>query len=97
MNADDAWQALSDALDEYEPPCEDRPLFTADTITADQQALCESICARCRVTDLCDAYAEASKPTVGFWAGHRYTQAGKQPSGPRPTRSRRKQEATVPA
>lgn len=97
MNADDAWQALSEALDEYAPECEGWELFTADTITVQEQALAESICARCDVIARCDAYAEASKPTFGFWAGFRWTPAGKQPSGPRPTRSRRKQDATVPA
>jgi len=91
--ADDAWQALNAALDEYAPECEDWELFTADTITVPEQALAESICARCRVSDLCDAFATASKPMVGFWAGFRWTQQGKQPAGPRPTRSRRKQAA----
>ena len=99
MNADDAWEALNTALDEYEPPCRDRALFTADTISVEQQALCESICARCRVSDLCDAYATASKPNMGFWAGYRWTQQGKQPAGPRkrkPGGGRKKAAAVSP-
>jgi len=89
------WEALNAALDEYEPPCRDRALFTADTISVEQQALCESICARCRVSDLCDAYAVASKPNTGFWGGFRWTQQGKQPAGPRNRGGRPKQTSTA--
>ena len=89
--ADDAWQTLSDALDGYSPECEGWELFTADSITVPEQALAESICARCRVTDLCDAFAVASKPNTGFWGGFRWTQQGKQPAGPRNRGGRPKQ------
>lgn len=92
-DADTAWEALSQALEEYPPPCTGRALFTADSITVEQQELCESICARCRVSPQCDAYATASKPRMGFWAGHRHTQAGKQPAGPRRTGGRPKPDA----
>ena len=97
MTLDDAWEALSASLQDFAPPCEGRALFTADRLTDDERALCESICARCPVADLCDAYATAAKVDSGFWAGHSYTQSGKQPAGPRPRGGRPKKNTDAEA
>lgn len=67
-SAYDAWGALNDALECYAPGCSDVPLFVADSRTDEQRGECASICARCPITDLCDAYAKAPKAD-GYWAG----------------------------
>lgn len=72
MSANGARHALNEALKYAEPACNGRSLFTADRLTDDQRALCAYICAGCPVFDLCDAYATAANPEVGFWAGHVY-------------------------
>ena len=72
MTADTAWDALNEALEHYTPLCDGRALFTADSRTDEQRALCASICARCPVADLCDAYATAANVAAGFWAGRSY-------------------------
>ena len=69
MSADDAWSDLNAALEDYAPPCGGLHLFTADSRTDDQRAVCASICARCPITDLCNHYAVASRVDSGFWAG----------------------------
>lgn len=69
MTPDAAWVPLNEALQDYAPPCSGLPLFTADSRTDEQRAACASICARCPIADLCDAYATASKVDFGFWAG----------------------------
>ncbi|WP_347756815.1 WhiB family transcriptional regulator [Agrococcus sp. ProA11] len=73
-----AWSALNAALEDNAPPCDGRALFTADRLSEEERALCASICASCPVLDLCNAYAVASGPTFGFWAGHAYSLGGKQ-------------------
>ncbi|GAA2910655.1 hypothetical protein JOD62_001700 [Microbacterium keratanolyticum] len=78
MSADDAWDALNDALAHTTPACEGRVLFTADRLSDDQRALCKSICARCPLFDLCDAYAITAKVESGYWAGHSYSPKGRK-------------------
>lgn len=70
--ADAAWDALSSALERYEPPCTDLDTFTMDKLSADDQAFCATLCARCLVLPECSAYARATKPAAGFWAGRQY-------------------------
>lgn len=65
---DDTWDELNAALEHYTAPCGGHAAFTADSRTDEQRAACEVICSRCRITDLCDAYATAANPD-GFWAG----------------------------
>lgn len=77
MTSDNAWDALNDALEHMAPACESRALFTADRLTDDQRALCESICARCPLFDLCDAYAVTTKVESSFWAGYSYSPKGR--------------------
>lgn len=69
MSAESAWDDLNAALEHYAPPCSGLHVFTADSRTDEQRAECSSICARCPIADLCDAYATASKVDLGFWAG----------------------------
>ena len=90
MTADEAWLSLNAALQDREPECAGLGLFTADGLSDADRAVCASICARCPVIDLCDAYASAAGVTAGFWAGHSWTHHGKQPAGPRPRGGRRK-------
>jgi hypothetical protein len=76
VNAEAAWDALNEALQDARPACAGQALFTADSLTADQRGDCSSICARCPVLHLCGAYATAAKVTSGFWAGHSYSPKG---------------------
>ena len=50
-------------------PATDEKGFVANRLTDEQRSECASICARCPVIDLCDAYATAAKVDFGFWAG----------------------------
>lgn len=68
MSAESAWEDLNAALEHYAPPCSGLHLFTADSRTDDERALCSSICRRCAVADLCNHYATAAADS-GFWAG----------------------------
>lgn len=69
MTPDDAWTALDSALRRYSPPCAGLDVFTADRRTDDERALCASICMKCPIRDLCDAYATAARVEGGYWAG----------------------------
>ncbi|UYO96057.1 WhiB family transcriptional regulator [Microbacterium sp. M28] len=69
MSADDAWEDLKAVLEHYAPPCSGLHLFTADSRTDDQRDACAVICGRCRIRDLCNHYAVASRVDHGFWAG----------------------------
>lgn len=48
MSADDAWEDLKAVLEHYAPPCSGLDLFTADSRTDDERAVCSSICAAAR-------------------------------------------------
>jgi hypothetical protein len=69
MSAEDAWDALNNALEDVTLGCTGHASFTADSRTDEQRADCSAICARCPIADLCDAYATAAKADAGFWAG----------------------------
>lgn len=97
MTPDEAWLSLNAALQDREPECAGLDEFTVDALTDEERAWCASICASCPVLDLCDAYATASRPAAGFWAGHSWTHHGKQPTGPRPRGGRPKKTPDVEA
>lgn len=75
---DAAWAALSSALDHYEPPCTDLDDFTADRLSESARDECAALCARCLVSDLCEAYAVAANVKCGFWAARQYGKNGKR-------------------
>lgn len=75
VTADDAWAALSKALEEEVPLCEGDDLFTADRLAPEDAAFCLALCAACPVLAECRAYATAARPASGYWAGRQY---GKQ-------------------
>ncbi|MEV8174966.1 WhiB family transcriptional regulator [Microbacterium sp. NPDC079176] len=89
MNPEDAWDALNSALEHIAPLCKGQALFTADRLSDDERALCESTCTRCALFDLCDAYATAAKVDAGYWAG-----VERSPKR-RITQSRRSQPSTT--
>ena len=77
------YEALKAAQVGYVPPCRGQALFTANGLTPAARAQCAAICARCRITELCDAYAEADKAS-GFWGGHfRDAKGIKRPTRPK--------------
>ena len=65
----DAWAALSEAMRTTPPACEGFDEFTADELSADELAWCASVCARCPLLALCGDYANAARPSAGYWAG----------------------------
>lgn len=86
MTAEEAaWAALDDALQDYEPPCDGNELFTADGLGESARAECAALCARCLVSDLCEAFADAANVKCGFWAGHQYGNYGRRKAHPVPS------------
>ncbi|MEI3866636.1 WhiB family transcriptional regulator [Microbacterium sp. CCNWLW134] len=77
------YAALVEAMETVRPACRDYELFTADEVDDAQLALAKRLCADCPLTAYCSAYAAASKPTVGIWAGVNY--------GPSKQRTKRKE------
>ncbi len=75
---DGEWAALSAQLEDITPPCTGYDLFTADQTDNAQRELAARLCAGCPIRDLCRDYAEASKPTVGIWAGIPYPRRGRK-------------------
>jgi hypothetical protein len=71
------YAALVEAMETVRPACRDYELFTADTTDEAQRDLAQRLCASCPLVDACRAYAEASKPTVGIWAGIPYPRRGR--------------------
>jgi hypothetical protein len=79
MTAGEAeYAALVEAMENDRPACRDYELFTADNTDAAEKALAKRLCTECPLTRYCDAYAEASKPTVGIWAGIPYPRRGRK-------------------
>lgn len=69
MSPDEAYAPLASVLRDFEPPCNGHDVFMSAELTELERAVCSSICARCPIADLCDAYATASQVDLGFWAG----------------------------
>ncbi|WP_127818247.1 WhiB family transcriptional regulator [Microbacterium sp. CPCC 204701] len=65
----DEYAVLSAALEKVRPACDGHPGFIADRITPDEARTLAKVCSACPVRELCAAFAEASRPTAGFWAG----------------------------
>lgn len=63
------WLALSTALVKIDPACHRDPNYIADRVDPEQAHRMAQTCAACPVLELCAAFAEASRPTSGFWAG----------------------------
>ncbi|MGX1703714.1 WhiB family transcriptional regulator [Microbacterium sp. NPDC055357] len=66
------YAALTEALTDYQPPCADQPVFTADDPTYEALAFAVRLCANCPIRELCAAYATKANPRAGVWAGHEY-------------------------
>lgn len=79
-DAEAAYAALTDALEDVTAPCEGIELFTTEGRLAPvDEAFCRALCDSCLVQRECDAYAVAADVRVGFWAGIKWTQKGRQP------------------
>lgn len=72
------YAALVEAMETSRPACRDYEFFTADQADTAQKALATRLCAACPLIDACRAYAEASKPTTGIWAGIPYPRRGRK-------------------
>jgi uncharacterized protein YciW len=72
------YAALVEAMETVRPACRDYELFTADQTDDAQKALAARLCDVCPLKRACSAYAEASKPTVGIWAGIPYPRRGRK-------------------
>jgi hypothetical protein len=66
--AQPAWERLSLALIDYEPPCSAHPDAWWSTDPADVQAACDA-CLTCHALAACAAYATAAHERSGVWAG----------------------------
>lgn len=68
------YTALTAGLDEHHVPCTGLDFYTADTPDEAQLAYAARLCASCPIRALCEAYAKASNPPAGIWAGRAYPQ-----------------------
>lgn len=69
---DPARDALDLALMGYRPPCTADNRFTDDRIPATTEQLLRALCSSCEAHAACDAYATATQPAAGYWAGTPY-------------------------
>ncbi|MBP3977858.1 WhiB family transcriptional regulator [Microbacterium sp. BLY] len=69
MAGRDEFATLLKATRDNPTGCRDVDEFTADQVTVEEQRVLAAICATCPVLELCRAYAVATKPTSGYWAG----------------------------
>ncbi|WP_221586062.1 WhiB family transcriptional regulator [Microbacterium sp. G2-8] len=67
-------QALQRVLDQHAPACQGDDRFTADahTLARGDVAALRAICGTCPALAECRAYAAASRPAAGVWAGTSY-------------------------
>lgn len=63
------YRALTDGLRTYTPSCAGMDEFTAGRVSPEATERMAGICAGCPLLEQCRAFATASKPTAGFWAG----------------------------
>ncbi|WP_183084999.1 WhiB family transcriptional regulator [Mycetocola manganoxydans] len=70
---------LVTALLDGEPSCRGDDRFTADSLANEDAVSCRKICKACPVFEVCRAYAAATRPAAGMWAGRRY--GGRQKEG----------------
>lgn len=73
-DAPDEWEQLSRAMEDTSAACDGDARFTLDRadIDADMLAALQLVCSSCPVLALCDAFAVASRPPLGVWAGVQY-------------------------
>lgn len=69
LRGPDEYRALTEQLRTITPSCAGMPEFTADRVSPEDAERIAGICAGCPLLEQCQAFAEASKPTAGFWAG----------------------------
>ncbi|MEV7609864.1 WhiB family transcriptional regulator [Microbacterium sp. NPDC089320] len=63
------YYALTEKLKDATPGCAGVDEFTADRVDDETAAILADICAHCPMLARCGAFATASRPTAGFWAG----------------------------
>lgn len=73
------WLALSRALLKVDPACHRDPNYIADRVDPQRAHRMAQTCSACPVLDLCRAFAEASRPTSGFWAGESLARSAESP------------------
>ena len=69
---EEQWAALSAALVKVRPACAGDPAYVADRITPQQALSMHQTCDDCPLLALCHNFAQASRPTSGFWAGQKW-------------------------
>ncbi|MDL5350558.1 WhiB family transcriptional regulator [Microbacterium sp. zg-YB36] len=71
MKGAQQWESLATALEGTKAACADDERFIRDRedMHADDLDHMRRICDGCPLFALCAAYANAAKPTGGFWAG----------------------------
>ena len=83
MDPELAHERLLEGMIERTPGCRGIDAFTEEHPTREDVTLMAGICTRCDLQLLCRQYAEASRPALGFWAGHRYTARGRREHRPK--------------
>ncbi|MEV7633619.1 hypothetical protein AB0N64_14565 [Microbacterium sp. NPDC089318] len=69
--AQDAWHALTGALDVTTPACRGDARFTADMLSPRDLGALRAVCDECPLFVMCAAFADAAPgwSMAGFWAG----------------------------
>lgn len=63
------YYALTEKLKDATPSCAGIAEYTADRVDEETLAMMAGICAHCPLLARCEAFATASRPAAGFWAG----------------------------
>lgn len=69
LRGPDEYRALTEQLRTITPSCAGMAEYTADRVSPEDAERMAGICAGCPLLARCAAFAEASKPAAGFWAG----------------------------
>ncbi|KAA9148571.1 hypothetical protein F6B41_02795 [Microbacterium lushaniae] len=71
MKGETEYAALLEAIKTEEPGCEndDRYILEPEQLHPDEITDMRATCTACPLLALCAAYADAARPTGGFWAG----------------------------
>lgn len=76
LRGEDEYTALLAAMKRSAPACHGDDAFTSDTVAEAEIGRLASICRACPIFAECEAFAAASRPSVGVWAARKAARGG---------------------